>query len=83
MFIKIKESKTDPLRVGHTIAIGRTNTPLCPVLEMKQYLAIRPPQAGPLFVNAVGQPLTKQALNIRNKKTTSSSRVQCLKLCRS
>ena len=40
MFIKIKESKTDPFRVGHTIVIGETNTPLCPVLAMKQYLAI-------------------------------------------
>ena len=68
MFIKIKESKTDPFRVGHTIAIGGTNTPLCPVLAMKQYLAIRPPQAGPLFVNAVGKPLTKQALTLETRK---------------
>ena len=68
MFIKIKESKTDPFRVGHTIVIGGTNTPLCPVLAMKKYLAIRPPQAGPLFVNAVGKPLTKQALTLETRK---------------
>jgi hypothetical protein len=43
MFIRIKESKTDPFRVGHTITIGGTNTPLCPVLAMKQYRPIRPP----------------------------------------
>ena len=35
---------------------------------MKQYLAIRPPQAGPLFVNAVGKPLTKQALTLETRK---------------
>ena len=68
MFIKIKESKTDPFRVGHTIVVGGTNTPLCPVAAMKQYLAKRPPQAGPLFVNAVGKPLTKQALTLETRK---------------
>ena len=68
MFIRIKESKTDPFRVGHTITIGGTNTPLCPVLAMKQYLAIRPPKSGPLFVNAVGKPLTKQALTLESRK---------------
>ena len=68
MSIKIKESKTDPFRVGHTIVVGVTNTPLCPVAAMKQYLAIRPPQAGPLFVNAVSKPLTKQALTLETRK---------------
>ena len=68
MFIRIKESKTDPFRVGHTITIGGTNTPLCSVLAMKQYLAIRPPKSGPLFVNAVGKPLTKQALTLESRK---------------
>ena len=68
MFIKIKESKTDPFRVGHTIVSGGTNTPLCPVLAMKKYLAKIPPQAGPLFVNAVGKPLTKQALTLETRK---------------
>ena len=68
MFVKIKESKTDPFRVGHTIIVGGTNTPLCPVAAMKQYLAIRPPQAGPLFVNSVGKPLTKQALTLETRK---------------
>jgi hypothetical protein len=67
MFIRIKESKTDPFRVGHTITIGGTNTPLCPVLAMKQYLAIGAPKSGPLFVNAVGKPLTKQALALETR----------------
>ena len=35
---------------------------------MKQYLALRLPQAGPLFVNAVGKQLTKQALRIETRK---------------
>ena len=35
---------------------------------MKQYLAIRPPKSGPLFVNVVGKPLTIQALTVQTRK---------------
>lgn len=67
MFIRIKESKTDvDFRVGHTIIIGGTITPLCSVLAMKQYLAIRQPKAGPLLVKTVSKPLTKLAFNASN-----------------
>ena len=73
MSIRIKESKTDPFRVGHTISIGGTHTPLCPVLAMKQYLAIRQPKSGPLFVNSAGKPLTKQALTLETRKLLSQA----------
>ena len=69
MFIRIKESKTDPFRVGHTITVGATNTFLCPVFAMKQYLARRQiVSIGPLFVNASGKPLTKHALTSETRK---------------
>ena len=69
MLIRIKESKTDPFRVGHTITVGATNTFLCPVFAMKQYLARRQiVSIGPLFVNASGKPLTKHALTSETRK---------------
>ncbi|CAB4014711.1 uncharacterized protein LOC110254160 [Paramuricea clavata] len=73
MSIRIKESKTDPFRVGHTISIGGTHTPLCPVLAMKEYLARRQPKSGPLFVNSAGKPLTKQALTLETRKLLSQA----------
>ena len=78
MFVKIKESKTDPFRTGHTITTGSSNTPLCPVLAMKKYLALRTtPSAGPLFVNSQGKPLTQ------DPAVAFSSRLPSLKFCMS
>ena len=38
MSVLIKESKTDPFRVGQTITVGACkSSPLCPVLAMKRY----------------------------------------------
>lgn len=62
MTVYIKESKTDPFRVGHTITVGATNCPLCPVLAMKHYISRRSSSPGPLFIHASGTPLTKQTL---------------------
>ena len=74
MFIKIKESKTDPFRAGHTITIGSSNTPLCPVSAMKKYLAIRPTgSVGPLFVNCLEQPLTKHELTRKTRQLLSQA----------
>ena len=68
MTVFIKESKTDPFRLGHTITVGATHTLICPVLAMKRYLAIRIPKKGPLFIYASGKPLTKQMLTSETRE---------------
>ena len=51
--VQIKSSKTDPF--------GKGATSLCPVAAILQYLAIRPSDNGPLFIDHTGKPLTKPA----------------------
>ena len=60
MFVTIKCSKTDPFRKGITLALGRTNRPLCPVAAMAAYLHNRGMTAGPLFRFKDGEPLTRK-----------------------
>ena len=60
MFVTIKSSKTDPFRKGVTLALGRTNRPLCPVAAMAAYLQQRGHSLGPLFCFKNGEPLTRK-----------------------
>lgn len=53
----LTSSKTDQFGIGATIIIGKGSHTLCPV----QFLAIRPKEAGPLFVYQSNRHLTKQA----------------------
>ena len=39
--VRIKQSKTDPFRLGFTIFLGRTGTHLCPVAALLSYMALR------------------------------------------
>ena len=47
--VTIKQSKTDPFRKGLDIYMGRTNTNLCPVRALLQYLVVRRRKDWPLF----------------------------------
>ena len=58
----IKQSKTDPFRQGVEIFLEATNTDICPVRAMVDYLGIRPPTPGPLFLSRLDVPLTRAAL---------------------
>lgn len=60
--IKIKQSKTDPLRQGVEIFLGRAEAQICPVAAILQYLEIRPPGPCPLFIRHTGGPLTRSYL---------------------
>ena len=60
--IRIKQSKRDPLRQGVDIFLGTTNTSICPVQALIQYIAGRSPDPGPLFVVQAGSPLTRSFL---------------------
>ena len=60
--LRIKQSKTDPFRQGVDIFLGATNADICPVQAMLQFLAVRNPSPGPLFVFKSGTPLTQATL---------------------
>ena len=60
--VRIKQSKTDPFRLGVTIFLGRTGTHLCPVAALLSYMALRGPGVGPLFRFEDGRPLTRPRL---------------------
>ena len=49
MYIRIKASKTDPFKEGCTIRVAAVDSPLCPVLLMREYLRCHPFGSGPLF----------------------------------
>ena len=57
--IHLKASKTDPFRVGVNVYVGSTNTELCPVRVMTDYLGQRGGMDGPLFRFKNGKYLTR------------------------
>ena len=71
--VRIKVSKTDPFRIGHSLFIGKTNQPVCPVKAMKAYLTTRGTTPGPLFQFLSGAPLTKDALTSETRNLLSSA----------
>ena len=60
--LRIKQSKTDPSRQGVDIFLGAIMADICPVQAMLQYLEVRSPSQGPLFVFQSGSPLTRSSL---------------------
>ena len=48
--VLIKCSKTDPYRLGLTLYIGATNTKLCPLAAVIEYLLARGSKEGPLYL---------------------------------
>ena len=68
MTVHIKESKTDPFRLGHTITVGASDSDICPVKALQNYIMLRPPLPGPLFISASGKALTKQYLTSETRK---------------
>ena len=59
----IKCSKTDPFQQGCFIFLGCGSVPLCPVTALSNYLHIRGPAAGPLFLFQDGLPLSRSRLS--------------------
>ena len=60
--IRLKTSKTDPLRKGVDVFVGATGKDLCPVRAMVYYLSLRGTSLGFLFRYMNGKPLTKDKL---------------------
>ena len=59
--VHLRRAKTDPFGHGVEIFLGKTGKSLCPVAAILNYLLIRPPGDGPLFVLKDRKPLTKDA----------------------
>ena len=57
--IYIKQSKTDPFRVGVTVRVGVIQHRLCPVVALIRFLARRGSRPGPLFLFLDGRFLTR------------------------
>ena len=55
----IKCSKTDPFRKGCFVFLGRGSFPLCPAVSLTNYLHLRGPGTGPLFIYQNGTPLSR------------------------
>lgn len=60
--LRIKCSKTDPFRQGHTICLGISGNEVCAVRALMCYLHRRGGDAGPLFRHTTGVPLTRSTL---------------------
>lgn len=74
VFVCLKQSKTDQLRQGITIVLGRTDqNPLCPVSAMLGYLVVRGRSAGPLFVWKGGHFLTRAQFVAAVKKALGAA----------
>lgn len=62
IIIHLRRTKTDPFGVGCYVHVGRTNSTPCPVAAVLNYLALRPPSSGPLFLFENGSTLTRAVL---------------------
>ena len=60
MHVMIMQSKTDPFQQGINLFLGATEHTVCPVKAILSYLVLRGKKDGPLFIIAIGTPLTRQ-----------------------
>ena len=58
--VHLRRAKTDPFGRAVTLFLGRSQSDVCPVAALLNYLAIRPAAEGPLFIHANGTPLLKR-----------------------
>ena len=69
--VTLKQSKTDPFRLGVTLFMGRTGDIVCPVKALTSFLAVRPKGHGPLFTYQDGSYLTRARLVAALKEALS------------
>ena len=75
----IKQSMTDPFRLGVTLVLGRTDQILCPVSLMMAFLARRGTHNGPLFMFEDGSYLTRSRFVCELKKALSAAGINAEK----
>lgn len=57
--LQLKQTKTDQIRKGVKVIMGRTGDELCPVTALLHYLSLRGAAPGPLFQWTEGTPLSR------------------------
>ena len=75
--VNIKQSKTDPFRVGVKVLIGRTGNELCPVAAVLAYMALRGPGSGPFFRIKDSRALTRQLFIVKLREVLQAVGVDC------
>ena len=73
VLVRIKASKTDPLRKGVTLHLGRTDTKLCLVAALAAFQAVRGTRPGPYFVFRDGSVLSRERLVAQLRKNLSDA----------
>jgi hypothetical protein len=56
----LKVSKCDQFGAGSNIIVGRTESPLCPVSAILEFIKIRGDRTGPFFIDSSQKALSKQ-----------------------
>ena len=79
--LRIKQSKTDPFRLGAKLVVGRTGMSLCPVAALLDYLRLRGLSEGPLFRYQDGRYLTRQRLVESLREGLSRAGIDQSKYC--
>ena len=77
--VTIKQSKTDPIRVGVNVIIGRTRGELCPVAALLAYVVLRSLANSPLFRFQRGNPLTRTKFVGKLQEVLSKLGIDCSK----
>ncbi len=65
--VRLKASKTDQVRQGCTLVVGRTGDKLCPVAAVLGFMAVSRHRQGPLFQYRSGKPLTQAGFVVELK----------------
>ena len=66
--VRIKESKTDRMRVGAFVTLQRTDLDICPVKAVLEFMAVRGPGPGPFFTGQDGVGLTRRDFVVEVRK---------------
>ena len=75
LIVHLRHSKTDQFGAGVHLYLGKTGDILCPVAGVLGYLAIRPPDPGPLFIHQDGRPLSRKYLVSQMREALSQAGV--------
>ena len=71
--LSLKVSKTDQFRKGALVVLGTTNSDLCPVAALLDYLALRGQIPGALFCLEDGRPLKRRVFTASVQQALTSS----------
>ena len=81
--VNIKASKTDPIRKGVSIFLGRTDMALCPVAAITAYLAIRGGDSRPVLQIPKWTHIVQREVRDQSERGTAAGWERPKQICRS